>query len=466
MKEILNVNVGSLFSEEDKVNFISSSDFETLYTKNSSVFEEVRLSLENKTSPITCSLEPGALLNTIKKIAGHLRIIYKNIIVLGIGGSTLGFRTILQALKGPYYNLEVLVGSNPRIFILDNIDPIPVNYLERFLDFKETALIYISKSGSTPESAANFIHFYKKYIDAGGNPNDIVIICDPGDNGINHIAKELKCHLLHIPAVLPGRYSVLSPVGFLPSEIIGIDGKELLEGANRMHNAILTTPLRENAVFILGICIAELARRGKNIHAMFSYSSVLQEFGLWFAQLWGESLGKKKSLTEETVNVGTTPLPVLGATDQHSVLQLFKEGPNDKVFGFVTLENFPTDIKLTAPFPSEKEYSYFAGHTLSEQLKVEQISTEISLVHSKRPCYRIVLPEISAYTLGGLFYFMEVLVIFIARLWNINPFNQPGVEEGKNMTYALMGREDYDSVRATYQKDLADYNSRNRLLKY
>ncbi|HLP59107.1 MAG TPA: hypothetical protein VK186_09765 [Candidatus Deferrimicrobium sp.] len=466
MKEILSVDVGSLFSEEDDVNFISLPGFEKVCTVNSSLFQEVQLSFKNKTSPITSSFLTESLLAEIKKIARHLRDNYKNIIVLGIGGSTLGFRTILQALKGPYYNHEAVENNNPRVFVLDNVDPIPVNYLERFLNIKETALIYISKSGSTPEPAANFIHFYKKYIDAGGNPGDIVIICDSGDNGINHIATELECHLLHIPNILPGRYSVLSSVGLLPSEVIGIDGKEFLEGANRVHNAILSTPLRENAVFILGSCIAELTRKGKTIHTMFNYSTILQEFGLWFTQLWAESLGKKKTLTGETIHAGTTPLPALGATDQHSILQLFKEGPNDKVFGFVTIENFQTDVTLTNPFPSEKEYSYFSGHTLGEQLKIEQISTEISLVHSKRPCYRIVLPELSAFTLGGLFYFMEALVVFIAKLWNINPFNQPGVEEGKNMTYALIGREDYAPVRAMHEEVLKKYNSRSRIVKY
>lgn len=465
MKDILNVDVGSLFNKEDVANFISIPDFETLCAANSSSFEEVRISLENKTSPITTSFQTEPLLAEIKKIAGHLQGHYKNILVLGIGGSTLGFRTILQSLKGPYYNFETPRNNKPRVFVLDNVDPLPVNYLENVIDMKETGIVYISKSGSTPESAASFIHFYKKYSEAGGNPEDIVIICDPGNNGINRIANELKCHLLHIPPALPGRYSVLSPVGFLPAEVIGIDSKEFLDGANRVHNAILTTPLHENAVFILGSCLAELARKGKIIHTLFSYSSILQEFGLWFAQLWGESLGKKESLTGKIVNTGTTPLPALGATDQHSVLQLFKEGPNDKVFGFITIEHFPADVTFTKPFPSEKEYSYFAGHTMSEQLNIEQISTEISLVHSKRPCYRITLPGLSAYTLGGLFYFMETLVIYIARLWDINPFNQPGVEEGKNMTYALMGREDYTSVQPKYEEELKKYRTGSRSIK-
>jgi glucose-6-phosphate isomerase len=465
MQEVLRVDVGSLFNENDNVNFISQSGLESFCKENKSSFDAVRRSLEDKTSPITHSFSVELSLPNIRTTAKYLRKRYKNMLILGIGGSTLGFRTILQALKGPYYNYEALLNEQPRVFVLDNVDPLLTNSLEKILDFKNTALVYISKSGATPEPAANFIHFYKKYIEGGGVAEDIVIICDPANNGINNIAKKLKCFLHHIPPDLPGRYSVLSAVGFLPAEFIRLNSKDFLNGAARVHHAILHTPPHQNAVFILGSCISKLARKGKKIHTMFSYSNVLSEFGLWFAQLWGESLGKKETLTGEIVHAGTTPLPALGATDQHSLLQLFKEGPNDKVFGFVTIENFTSDVNLTNEFPSEEEYSYFEGHRLSEQLRIEQISTEISLVHSKRPCYRIILPDISASTLGGLFYFMEALVIFIAKLWNINPFNQPGVEEGKNMTYALMGREDFTSSRSKHERELEKFSAQSRLLK-
>jgi len=465
MNETLRVDIGHLLNDGDTVNFISSPVFESFYKKYSSSFNEIRLSLENKTSPITRSFLTDSSLLTIKAVAETLRGKYENILLLGIGGSTLGFRAITQALKGPFYNLEALSCGWPRVFVLDNVDPILAKHLGDLLDFKKTALIYISKSGSTPEPAANFIYFYKKYREAGGYVKDIVIICDPGDNGINHIAKKIGCHILHIPSNLPGRYTVLSQVGFLPLELIGINSKDLLDGATRMHNAILNTPPHKNAVFILGTCLLELASRGKSIHVLFNYGNSLSEFGLWFVQLWAESLGKSKSITGTVINAGTTPLTALGATDQHSLLQLFKEGPNDKVFGFITIDNFPSDVMLTDEFPHEVEYSYFAGHTMGEQLKIEQISTEMSLVRAKRPCYRIVLPDISAFTLGALFYFMESLIIFVAKLWQINPFDQPGVEEGKNMTYSLMGRKDYTSTRLQYEAELASFNAKRRIFQ-
>ncbi len=462
INETIDVDVGHLLSEEDTIDFISSSTFESFYTNHGSSFDEVRLSLEEKSSPITRSFSVESSMPTIKTIAESLSQKYENILLLGIGGSTLGFRSIMQSLKGSFYNCFALSNKLPRIFTLDNADPILAKQLGETLDFKKTALIYVSKSGSTPEPAANFIYFYKIFKEAGGTAKDIVIICDQGDNGINRIAKNIDCHTLHIPHDLPGRYSVLSPVGFLPAELIGIDSKKILDGAVKMHNAIVNTPTQTNAIFILGTCLFELAKKGKLIHVLFNYSNVLSEFGLWFVQLWAESLGKQKSLTGNVINAGTTPLSALGATDQHSLLQLFKEGPNDKVFGFVTIDNLPCDVTLTNEFPSEIEYSYFAGHTMGEQLKTEQISTEMSLVQAKRPCYRILLPDISASTIGGLFYFMESLVVFVAQLWQINPFDQPGVEEGKNMTYSLMGRKDYASKRQEYETKLNLFNEQRR----
>ncbi len=273
--------------------------------------------------------------------------------------------------------------------MLDNVDPALVRQVEELVEIEHTALIYISKSGETAESAAIFDYFYQKYREAGGDPHDIVFICDDKDNAINRIGRQIGCHLLHIPADLGGRFSVLSPVGLLPAEIIGVDSNDLLAGAARMHHAIVNTPVQDNAVFGLALCLDELAKRKKTIHVLFNYSSLLADFGLWFEQLWAESLGKELDLQGRVVHAGTTPLPAVGATDQHSLLQLFKEGPNDKVYGFITVDHQPVDEPLTTEFPNETEYAYFGGHTLGEQLSIEQVSTEVVLVNAGRPCYRV-----------------------------------------------------------------------------
>ncbi|TEB13827.1 Glucose-6-phosphate isomerase [Pelotomaculum sp. FP] len=461
MNGIISVDIGHLISERDKLNFISLSDFNALENKYGHVFKEFQMSLQGKKSFLTLSLEEKRSIPDIKSLAKNIAAKYENVLVLGIGGSALGARAVIQYLKGPLYNL--IKQEHPRLFILDNIDPVLVKYYEDVIDIGKTLIIYVSKSGSTPETAALFIHFYNRFKEAGGDTADIVICCDPGDNGINHIAKSLGCRLLHIPHNLPGRYSVLSSVGFLPSEIIGIDSGQLLEGAQIAHQSIISDGPQQNALFALGASLFELALKGKSIHVLFNYSSLLSEFGLWFVQLWAESLGKKQSLANNVVNAGTTPLTCLGATDQHSILQLFKEGPADKVFGFMKINNVADEIKFTNEFPTEKEYSYFAGRTMQEQLHIEQLATEMSLVKDGKPCYSITLKDVSPKTLGGLFYFVEALVVLTADLWNINAYDQPGVEEGKNITYSLMGRQDYNHKKSKYEQEVSMYNEERRI---
>ncbi|MBF7081666.1 glucose-6-phosphate isomerase [Desulfallas sp. Bu1-1] len=461
MHEIINVDVGHLLSCRGEPGFISEQDYNNLTARYGDAFAGVQASLRDGKSPITLSFGEANTIPQIKLLARKLAEKYENVLLLGIGGSALGARAVHQFLRGPFYNLAK--HHHPRLFILDNIDPVVTGQVTNLVDMSKTALIYTSKSGSTPETAAQFIYFYNKYRAAGGDPKDIVIICDPGDNGINHIARDLGCHLLHIPRDLGGRYSVLSSVGFLPAEIAGIDSRQLLEGASAVHRHIIDTPPEQNALFALGACLGELAARGKSIHVLFTYSNLLYEFGLWFVQLWAESLGKRLSLAGEVINAGTTPVASLGATDQHSILQLYKEGPGDKVFGFVTINSVPGDIALTGEFPSEKEYAYFAGHTMQEQLLIEQLSTEMSLVRAGRPCYRVTVRDISETSLGALFYFYEALVVFTAKMWNINPYDQPGVEEGKNITYSLMGRQDYSHLRPEYEQAVEQYNRERKI---
>ncbi|TYO94846.1 glucose-6-phosphate isomerase [Desulfallas thermosapovorans] len=463
MQELLNIDIGHLLSRQDHADFISPAEFENFAPRYGQAFEEFQAVLRDKKSPITLSFGEEAAIPRIKELARELGEKYDNVLLLGIGGSALGARAVLQFLHGPFYNLEQ--HSHPRLFILDNLDPVLVNKAVGVIDMARTAIIYTSKSGSTPETAAQFIYFYNRYKEAGGRLEDIVIICDPGDNGINHIARQLNCRLLHIPRDLPGRYSVLSSVGFLPAEVTGTDSARLLAGAATAHQSIADTPLQQNALFALGTCLYELAVKGKSIHVLFNYSSMLYEFGLWFVQLWAESLGKRLSLDGKEIHAGTTPLASLGATDQHSILQLFKEGPADKVLGFVTIENQPVDITLPEAFPGEKEYAYFTGHTMGRQLSIEQLATEMTLVGAGKPCYRVTLREISPEVLGALFYFYEALVVYTGRLWNINPFDQPGVEEGKNITYALMGRQDYSQKRPAYQEAVSRYQKEGVRLK-
>ncbi|NLV17836.1 MAG: glucose-6-phosphate isomerase [Syntrophomonadaceae bacterium] len=449
MTDLLTVDIGHLFTERGGV---SRAELEWMMVENQGKFEDFRRSLGQERFPLTVSFTERGEIPRIKALAREIRVKFANVLLVGIGGSSLGARAAGLFMRGPYYNLT----NEPRMFFLDNLDPALVDGLEKVLDLRETALIYISKSGSTAESAANFMYFFDKYREAGGDPRDVVFICDRLDNGVNRIARELGCNLLHTPLELGGRFSVLSCVGFLPAEIMGIDCEELLEGAMVVYRMIHEGVPEENGVLALGSCLFALGA-GRPIHVLFNYGSLLYDFGLWFMQLWAESLGKKHSLSGDVVHAGTTPLNALGATDQHSLLQLFKEGPADKVFGFVKVNRAPSDIVIPDVFPGEDEYAYFAGRTMNQQLHIQQLATEISLFQEGHPCYRITARDYSAMTLGALFYFYQALTVFCGSLWRVNPFDQPGVEDSKKMTYALMGRKSFLDCRGDYEAVVADY---------
>lgn len=419
-------------------------------------------SLRRRELPICRPFDGGPELPGIKSLAGYLNEKYRNVLLLGIGGSALGARTLLQFCRGPHYNLRS--GGRARLFILDNIDSGLFRDLQNILDFRETALVYVSKSGSTPETAAAFQYFFRLYSQAGGKNTDVVMICDPGDNGANRVAARLGCRFVPLWPELPGRYSVLSPAGLLPAEIIGVDSLEMLAGARRVHESLADREMTANPLALLGLALYASARnRRQTIHVLFNYGSRLSEFGLWFSQLWGESLGKADDLDGVRVNAGTTPLPCVGATDQHSLLQLFREGPADKVFGFVRVLPGPERLEIPCCFEEEVEYAYFAGKDLDQQMGVERMSTELSLFKGGAPCYGVELADGSPSSLGALLYFYQALTVWSARLWNLDPFNQPGVEEGKRMTYALMGRTDYQPDLPQVQADMDDYRDRRMI---
>jgi len=452
MNDLLTIDIGHLLRAGNENGSITESELEQAKSKYIQEFERFKTSLGQDDYSLALPFAQAGEIPRIKSLAREIQDKYENILLIGIGGSALGARAIMQYLRGPYYNLT----SQPRLFILDNIDPALACRLEGIVDFSKTALIYVSKSGSTAETAANFNYFYRRYREAGGRPEEVVIICDQAENGINRIAHELGCRLLFTPKRLGGRYSVLSCVGFLPAEILGIEAEELLQGAASVRHFIRSESQDDNVLMSLAIELYLLAARGRSVHVMFNYGSLLADFGLWFMQLWGESLGKKVSLTGQVVRAGTTPLHALGTTDQHSLLQLFMEGPQDKVYGFIKVSEPPQDLVVPGEFP-EEEYAYFEGHTMNQQLHIQQLATETSLYREGNPCYRVTARDYSALTLGAMFYFYQALTAFSASLWQINPFDQPGVEAGKNITYALMGRRSYANRREQYEAELSRY---------
>lgn len=357
--------------------------------------------------------------NWVKQKASHF-------IILGIGGSALGPRVICDSLKKL---------RSPSVFIYDNVDPRTLDKILKQIELKETVFNVITKSGTTGETIASFMIIWDLLKKAGLKPEEhVVITTDPEKGPMRRIAKEYNLKSLPIPSGVVGRYSVLSPVGLLCASVIDAVPEELLQGAAEMHQRCSSEEVLRNPAYLFGsLLYINDIRFSRKINILMPYADSLKSLSEWFCQLWAESLGKNGK--------GLMPYPSTGATDQHSQLQLWIEGPDDKVIIFIRIEDYGTDREIPSIFNDIKEFTLFGGHTLSELIKAEQESTALSLMKAGRPSMTISLDSINGATLGGLFHFFEIATAFTGLLYGVNPFNQPAVESGKIFTKAMMGKE-------------------------
>ncbi|HIU87193.1 TPA: glucose-6-phosphate isomerase [Candidatus Spyradomonas excrementavium] len=395
----------------------------------------------------------------VKEYAAMVQGRFDNILVLGIGGSALGGMAVCEALLKPYWNQlsEEQRNGLPKIYFLDNIDPDQFNGLLDFLDLKRTLVNVITKSGSTAETMAQFMIVKDRLEKELGDDyvRNIVATTDKNVGILRQISNEEGYKTFVVPDDVGGRFSVFSAVGLLPFALVGIDIEELMQGVKDMDLALKNTDIRHN-IAAQNALIHYLMdmQKGKNLSVMMPYSSKLKYISDWYVQLWAESLGKNKDLDGNDVNVGQTPIKALGVTDQHSQIQLYNEGPNDKVINFIRIKEFDTTLEIPKIF----EYTgvgYLGGKTINELLNAEAESTKVALIDYQRPNVTITLQKADAYHLGQLIYMLEVQTAIAGALYNINTFNQPGVEQAKNYTYALMGRAGYEESAEMLKEKMA-----------
>jgi len=366
------------------------------------------------------------------------------IVVLGIGGSGLGPACLAQALARKELK---------RFFVVDNIDPIIWEEITEQINIKKTLLIVISKSGKTVETLAAFSYFRKKLIQALGETDfqkNVVIITDPDSGPLRQIAKQEKILSFAIPPGVGGRYSVLSPVGLFPAACIEIDIQSLLAGACRMDERCQGNDLWVNPVYLSGLLnFLMITLRKKTVRIAMPYTELLDAYTEWFCRLWGESLGKQKNLKGESVNLGQTPVRTMGATDQHSQLQLYLDGPKDKVITFLTVRETSGAI-IPNSYDHIPEIQALEGKTVEFLMDIEHRATEEALRKAGVPSMTLTLPHLNADCLGQLFHLATMETVVTGELFNINPFNQPAVESIKNYIKGLLGIKGFEK----YQKEI------------
>lgn len=395
----------------------------------------------------------------VKEYAALVQNRFDNLLVLGIGGSALGGIAVTEALLKPYWNLLSKEERNgyPRVFFLDNIDPDTINGLLDVLDLKKTLINVITKSGDTAETMTQFLIMKDRLEKELGDDyrKNIVATTDKRTGILHQIAEQEGYKTFVIPDDVGGRFSVFSAVGLLPFALLGIDIDEITNGIKDMDLALKNTDIREN-IAAQNALIQYLmdTQKGKNISVMMPYSSRLKSVSDWYVQLWAESLAKDQDLQGQHVHIGPTPLAAVGATDQHSQIQLFNEGPNNKIITFIRVENFDTVLEIPKIF----EYTgigYLGGKTVNSLINAEADSTKVTLSDYARPTVTITLPKVDGYSVAQLLYMLEIQTAIAGALYNVNTFNQPGVEQAKNYTYALMGRAGYEDSARTLQSKMS-----------
>jgi glucose-6-phosphate isomerase len=348
---------------------------------------------------------------------------------VGIGGSALGAATIDEAL-----------GGDVDAYFLDNVDPEWMTDLLADLPLDETVVNVVSRSGTTAETLSNFLVVREAMESAGVDWTERTFVTTGPDGNLRNLAEKHGLPALDVPEGVPGRFSALSTVGLPLAALQGYDLEALLDGA-AAQAAKLSGSLFESPAYAYGAASYALAQRGARVNAMMPYAESLEYFAEWFAQLWAESLGKD--------GLGQTPARALGATDQHSQLQLYRAGPHDKL---VTLVRPRERTDRGIPETDLEGLSYLGGSSLGELLDAEFEATEASLAAAGCPNVRIEVDRVDEYGVGELLYAMEAATVLYGELAGVSTFTQPAVEWGKRAARGLLGGGEFEEAAAVQDK--------------
>ncbi len=374
------------------------------------------------------------MIKDIKEVSGKLFSKgIETLYVFGMGGSSLGAVFLKEAMGAITGGRKS--GRNIDVVFSENIDPGPIKRNIDNMDLEKTLFCFVSKSADTIEVVAQFF-IVKEMLEKSvkNYKNNLLFITDKKSGFLRLYADENGIAVLDIAKNVGGRYSIVTAGTLFPAYAMGLDIEKFLSGAISYRDDILSKGVFENnPVYTFASAIYLFyAKKRRNIFVPFVYGDYLKEFSRWFRQLFAESLGKEL--------VSPTPVPAAGATDQHSQLQLYMQGPQDKLIGFFCLKDFGSDFTVNSN--GFKEFDYLNKKKLSEILKNELKGVELALAINKRPSFRITLDKIDEFSLGELSFMSMEAVAVLGMLLKINPFDQPGVEKGKKFAYLLMGRKD------------------------
>ncbi len=367
---------------------------------------------------------------------------FESVVVLGIGGSALGTKAILQSLYGKYYN-ENPKRTGAKIYILDNIDACSLQELTNILDISKTLFCFISKSGGTIETLAEYVYFKDICQKKTQNWEEhFCFIIGENCSIKDNLSKETQ--MFFIPQNIEGRFSVFTYVWLVPLAFAGVDIRAIIQGIEDIKKNILERPTEDNIALRLAIHqFYAYTRQDKKITVLFPYGETLSEVGEWYRQLIGESIGKN--------GIGITPVKSIGVTDQHSQVQLYQDGPKDKFYVFLEVKNDKNDTPI---HPSCPEF------TFQKLLNIEKFGTEKSLAYEGNPVCTIEVSELNEYSVAQLLYIFQMQTIYLWELFGININNQPGVEKSKALTRAKI-QEKFGDIQLL---DIAGFRNSKKIV--
>jgi len=425
----LSIDTRNLFRDEIGNGGISDQDITALSPRLDKLRIQIKNWVHNKETSFL-NLPTTTNIVDIKKKGQWIASNFKETIVFGIGGSSLGGEMLVRTL-GDDQPLN-------SVRFYDNVDPSTLVELDS-VDWRETMLLVISKSGNTAETLSQFLTVLPVMEhQLGGErvPEHVLVVTENKDGALYLLADELKIEVIEHPAI-GGRYSVLSVVGLLPAYVGGVDIDGVMEGARSMVEQCTQNDILKNPAFHSGAAQYLHSEKGRTISVVMPYADNLRFVVNWFRQLWAESLGKVDASGR---NRGLTPTEAHGVTDQHSQLQLLLEGPDDKLVTFLSDPSFRFQgRRVPMRFQNIPAIKPLAGHTIGELFVSELKATRTTLSRRGRPNRTLALTERDAYALGELIILLEMETVVVAELMGINPFDQPAVEESKVLTRQYLG---------------------------
>ena len=419
--------IDTCFSESIGDHGVSRADFEPVLAATAGALEQLGAAHRSGSLPLLRLPAAQDDLDALTGPAARFRKAFDDVVVLGTGGSSLGGQTLCALADSGF----ATPAGAPRLHFMDNVDSETFRALFAAIDPTRTGFIVISKSGSTAETLTQFLiclDVIRGKVGSTKAGRHFIAITEPTDNILRRLAALHGIETLdHDPGV-GGRYAALSLVGLLPALIAGLDMHAVRRGAAETLEPVLSgaAPGDIPAACGAALAITMLRKRGIATTVLMPYVDRLAYFGLWFRQLWAESLGKN--------GAGTTPIRAIGTVDQHSQLQLYLDGPRDKMFTLILLHCAGTGPCVSPDLATDEALSYIAGRTMGDLMDAEQRATAATLARNGRPTRIIELETLDERVIGGLMMHFMLETIITAHLLGVDPYDQPAVEEGKVLT--------------------------------